>query len=343
MIFSPRSTSSWCLRSYCWLSWSCVSNARYVAIRTTSLPSHRRETFRPPAVPSWSIARVKIRRALTILALAGGALYVGYLCILYLMQGAIIYPGTKDRVDSVAPRPKGADLFHISTTLGNVEALFLPASGDADTGRHPAVIFGHGNGEVIDYWVSALHGFQERGVGVLLVEYPGYGRSTGSPSERSIRAAMDAAYDRLAADPRVDPDRIFGFGQSLGGGSICQLARDRPLRALILESTFTSLDTFALRHWAPSFLLHDHFDNLSVARSFPGPILVIHGRDDRLIPWRQGMQLASASGHATFRVYDCGHGCWDPERLPFWRDATPVLLKAGILLPDSHTELSVDK
>jgi len=107
---------------------------------------------------------MNIRKALTVVALVGGGLYMGYLCILYLMQGALIYPGTKDRVDSVAPRPEGADLFHISTTKGNVEALFLPASPDAHATRQPAMIFGHGNGEVIDYWVSALRGFQDRGI-----------------------------------------------------------------------------------------------------------------------------------------------------------------------------------
>jgi pimeloyl-ACP methyl ester carboxylesterase len=286
---------------------------------------------------------MNLPRVLSITAWAAAALYASYLCMLYYMQGALIYPGTQNRVDRLAPQPKGAEVFHISTVAGDVEALFLPASADADAAHQPVVIFGHGNGEVIDYWVSAFQGFQERGVGVLLVEYPGYGRSTGSPSEQSIRAAMDGAYDRVAADPRVDPDRIFGFGQSLGGGAICLLARDRPLRALILQSTFTSLDTFAASYWAPSFLLRDHFDNLSVAKRFQGPMLVIHGRDDRLIPWKQGFRLASASGHAVFRLYDCGHGCWDPDHLPFWHDVIPILLKAGVLPPDGHAALSVEK
>ena len=89
------------------------------------------------------------------------------------------------------------------------------------------------------------------------------------------------------------------------------------------------------------FLLRDHFDNLSVAQSFPGPMLVIHGRDDRLIPWRQGLRLASASRHATFHLYDCGHGCWDPEHLPFWRDVIPFLLKAGVLVPDTEAAQSL--
>jgi dienelactone hydrolase len=184
---------------------------------------------------------------------------------------------------------------------------------------------------VIDYWVKSLDGFRERGIAVLLVEYPGYGRSTGVPSERAVRAAMDAAYDHIAADPRVDRTRIFGYGMSLGGGAICALARDRPLRALILQSTFTSLDTFTRHFWAPAFLLRSHFDNLTTVKRFPGPVLVIHGAHDPVIPWQQGRQLASASPKATFRLYNCGHVCWDLDSLPFWQDAMPFLVSAGIL------------
>jgi pimeloyl-ACP methyl ester carboxylesterase len=70
---------------------------------------------------------------------------------------------------------------------------------------------------------------------------------------------------------------------------------------------------------------------LASVADFAGPVLVIHGRADQLIPWQQGQRLAAGSPRSTFRLYDCGHGCWDPERLPFWRDAVPFLLAAGIL------------
>lgn len=270
-------------------------------------------------------------KALTAAVLSAAALYMAYLGLLYFSQTSIIYPGTKNHVAAIPSLPRGAGSFRIQTALGNIDAFFLPAE-PADASRHPLVIFAHGNGEVIDDWSTALDGFRQRGVGVLLVEYPGYGRSTGSPSEASIEGAMDAAYDRIAADSRVDASRIFGFGQSLGGGAICLLAKDRNLRALILQSTFTSLDGFAAKYWAPAFLLRDHFESLATLTHFRGPVLVIHGRDDRLIAWTQGQRLAAASPRSTFKLYDCGHGCWDPERLPFWRDAEPFLKESGVLL-----------
>ena len=273
----------------------------------------------------------QLRRTVVALALAAVAAYTLFLCGLFFLQERFIFPGRDIRVAATIPQAPGEEVLRLALPTGTVEAVFLPATAPDGTSRSPLMIFAHGNGEVIDYWVKSLDGFRERGIAVLLVEYPGYGRSSGAPSERTVRAAMDAAYDHIAADPRVDPSRIFGYGMSLGGGAICALARDRSLRALILQSTFTSLDTFTRHFWAPAFLLRSHFDNLTVVKSFPGPLLVIHGAHDRVIPWQLGRQLATASPKATFRLYDCGHVCWDPDRLPFWQDATPFLVDAGIL------------
>jgi pimeloyl-ACP methyl ester carboxylesterase len=172
---------------------------------------------------------VILRKIFSYVAVAAVVLYAGFLVALYLGQASIIYPGAENRVAPIAPLGHGGEVMRISTSAGSVEALFLPAPGDASASQSPLVIFGHGNGEVIDYWVTALDGFRERGIGVLLVEYPGYGRSSGLPSEKSIRAVMDAAYDRIVTDRRVDRARIVGFGQSLGGGAICLLAKDRSL------------------------------------------------------------------------------------------------------------------
>lgn len=246
----------------------------------------------------------------------------------------MLYPGTALRVGAAPPQVPGMEVYQLPTSAGNVEAFFLPAtptSAGAPNALQPVVVFGHGNGEVIDVWVDSLDGFRQRGIGVLLVEYPGYGRSTGSPTETGVRDSMLAAYDRLTQDVRVDRSRIFGFGQSLGSGAVCQLAKNRPLRALILESAFPSLDMFARGYGAPASLLRDRYDNLSVLAKFSGPVLIIHGKLDQLIPWQQARRLADASPRTEFKLYDCAHGCWDPDHLPFWHDTVPFLAKADLL------------
>ncbi len=60
-----------------------------------------------------------------------------------------------------------------------------------------------------------------------------------------------------------------------------------------------------------------------------------HGRNDPRIPYREGQLLAAAAPHSTFELYDCAHDCWQPERLPFWRDATRFLTQAGFVLAAS--------
>jgi len=131
-------------------------------------------------------------------------------------------------------------------------------------------------------WAGALDEFRRWGLAVMLVEYPGYGRSDGSPSEAGIREAMIGAYDILVARASIDRSRIVGYGQSLGGGAIAALSERRPVRAMILQSTFTSLRTFASRYWMPSFLVRDAFDNVAAVAKFAGPILVLHGERDEL-------------------------------------------------------------
>jgi uncharacterized protein len=279
-------------------------------------------------------ARTVIRR----IAISSAFVYLAYLAALYCLQTWLIYPGMRNEVSATPPSVPDLEVVHLSSSAGQTEALFLPPI-TAESGSYPAMIFTHGNGEVIDFWVGSLDGFRQRGIGVLLVEYPGYGRSGGTPSESSIRAALGAAYDHLVADPRVDRSRLFGFGWSLGGGALCSLTRDRPLRALILQSTFPSLSEFAARFWAPSFLMRDRYDNKSALSSFPGPTLVIHGRSDRLIPWQLAQRLAASAKRATFRIYECGHGCWDPDRASFWRDADALLESAGILRHEAQQQV----
>jgi fermentation-respiration switch protein FrsA (DUF1100 family) len=176
-----------------------------------------------------------------------------------------------------------------------------------------------------------VEGVRRLGLHVMLVEYPGYGRSEGAPSEESITAAAVAAYDALSSRPDVDPARIIAFGRSVGGGPACALSRYRPLAALVLQSTFTSARPFARRFLLPGFMVRDVFDNLAAVRRFPGPILLAHGRQDDIIPFSHGLELSKAGREVKFIEFNCSHNDCPPDPDAFWRMAGEWLKQRKIL------------
>ena len=232
--------------------------------------------------------------ALAVLAYLGAALG---------LQRRVLYP--RPRPAAAPQLPAGAEqawlgLEHHEHT---VEAWLLRPAAPATA--FPLIIYTHGNGELIDEWVTPFARITEAGIGVLLVEYPGYGRSGGKPTQQSITAAILAAYDFARGHPDVDADRIVAYGRSLGGAAACVLAARRPLAALVLESTFTS--TADVMPWfLPRALVLDPFDSLTVVAAGVAPTLVLHGAHDRVIPYAHAEALARAAGIAPVRM-PCGH------------------------------------
>jgi pimeloyl-ACP methyl ester carboxylesterase len=243
-------------------------------------------------------SREGLKRVLLV-GLMISAVPAALVVIVFSFQRSVLFP--RPPVPSGTPHlPAGAEVLW----LEGVEAWYLPPP--ASSKPAPALIFSHGNGELMDNWLGLMQTPQAWGFGVLLVEYPGYGRSAGDPSEQSLRAAMSAAFDALAVRPEIDAHRIVAYGRSLGGGAACLLSRDRPLAALILESSFTSIRAMARRLGVPGLLVRDPFDNLDALRAYAGPALILHGARDEVVPFSEGQQLAQVEG-AELSIMACGH------------------------------------
>jgi fermentation-respiration switch protein FrsA (DUF1100 family) len=118
---------------------------------------------------------------------------------------------------------------------------------------------------------------------------------------------MLTLYDWAAHHPRIDVKGIVPYGRSLGGGAAVRLAVNRPVAGLILESTFTSVADFAAGYMAPAFLVRDPFDSRKTLASYRGPLLVIHGRNDTIVPIAHGRELANLVPGAMFSELNCGH------------------------------------
>lgn len=213
--------------------------------------------------------------------LAAGILsYLGLMLIAWLLAPSILFPAfpsTYQDSDVIRKIPYGRAGLRIS-------ALYLPAEASA-----PLVIVSHGNGEDLGHVLPQLERFRQNGFSVLGYDYPGYGTSQGAASEHSVHQSMEAVYQYAIDVLQVAPMDIVLFGRSLGAGPSLKLASERPVGAIVIESPFISAFRVMTR---VRLLPWDMFNNLHYGRQVEAPILVIHGTDDKTVPFRHGTVLA---------------------------------------------------
>ncbi len=258
-------------------------------------------------------------------------LYVVYCAVLFSLQRLLLFPGTTMAVsEGMQPPGKDSERVWIETPEGDrVEAWYVPAPGVSAERPGPAVVLTHGNGEFIDYMGDRIRPYLAMGVSVIAPEYRGYGRSGGEPTKDGIAEDMARFRAWLVARPEVDADRIAYHGFSLGGGVAGALAAEHPPRALILQSTFTRIADMTLIP-VPTFLIADPYDTAAVVRRADYPILVVHGTEDRVVPYRHGVRLSEIGRDVRFVTHHAGHQGM-PDQETFWREVRDVLVRSGVL------------
>ncbi len=243
--------------------------------------------------------KIRLLRA-AIVALA--TLVLGYLALclgVYLMQGKLIFPAP---TGAQTPRTVGGQLLRIPQDGGEVVALHYPAPIGA-----PTVVHFHGNGEQLaddTHWLERLH---DLGLGVLAVEYPGYGMSPGKPSEKGNYSAAETALGYLREKLGVPVEQTVLEGQSLGSGAATEMARRGLGARLVLLSPFTSIVDMAGRAFPflPAGLLVRHrFDNASKIGWIRMPTLIVHGTADEVVPVEMGKRLAELSPNAELHLIE---------------------------------------
>jgi hypothetical protein len=266
----------------------------------------------------------KLLAVLRLLVIA----YVAWAALVWIFQRELLFPRRGLPQAESMVEALGGERWWLELPDGRVEAWFLPAPTE---GPAPAVIFAHGNAELIDHLAPLVTSLRTRGASLLLVEYPGYGRSEGSPTQGSIEAAFEAAHARLVARDDVDDSRLAYFGRSLGSGAVCRLAAAHPPAALVLQSPFTSVRSFASGFLLPGFLVRDPFDNLAVVSTLDAPVLVAHGTRDRVVPVAHGRAVAEAARDGRLSERPAGHNDMPPDPTAYWAEVAAFLTEAGVL------------
>jgi fermentation-respiration switch protein FrsA (DUF1100 family) len=140
--------------------------------------------------------------------------------------------------------------------------------------------------------------FRRLGCNVMVGEYVGYGMSTGRAGEQALYQTADACWDHLQSRDDIDPTKIIVAGWSLGAAVAIDLASRKPVIGLATFSAFTSMSNMAhkLVPWLPtSLLLRHRFDSLSKIAQIKVPILILHGQNDRIIPFAMQSELFKAA------------------------------------------------
>jgi len=173
-----------------------------------------------------------------------------------------------------------------------LNAWFIPARDSKLT-----LLFCHGNGGNISHRVEKILILNELGLDIFIFDYRGYGRSSGRPSERGLYKDAQAVYDYLIAEKKVSPDRIVLYGESLGGVVAVDLAAIKTAKALITESMLSSTKDVARVVYPifPNFLISSKFDSVSKIKNVNIPKLIIHSKNDEIIPFSQSQKIFKAS------------------------------------------------
>jgi fermentation-respiration switch protein FrsA (DUF1100 family) len=225
------------------------------------------------------------------------------------LEHQLVYqPSGPAAADFETPHLEREDVWFTSPDGVKLHGWYCPA-------KNPRgyVLFAHGNGgNLSSRWERYRLLANRLELTVLAFDYRGYGQSEGKPSEAGLIADARAARAFLATKAHVAESEIILYGQSLGGAVMVELASEDGAKALILESTFTSLAdvaNFKFPLTPPGKILRNEFNSLAKIDRYRGPLLVLHGDKDKLVPFAQAQRLyAAANEPKTFViVHEGGH------------------------------------
>lgn len=214
--------------------------------------------------------------------------------MLYLMQPAMIFLPFREL--QATPADWGLDYEDVwleTTDTVRLHAWYIPRPGS-----HRVLLFFHGNAGNISHRQASLEIFHRLGLNVLILDYRGYGRSAGRPSETGLYRDAKAAWNYLLRQRGIKAGDIVVFGRSLGGAVAARLAADVQPGALILESTFSSArdfvrESFPLLSWL--IVRRFDFDNAAHLQTAHCPVLILHSPDDEIMPYALGQKLYQAA------------------------------------------------
>lgn len=234
-----------------------------------------------------TINQCRRNNMIKLLFLVIGLFLLLFVFMPYIFQRNFIYFPDKSKPMRVEFSAEDMQIVKLHTEDGLIlESWYKPA-----LNNKPTILYLHGNGGHIGYRTRFAKHFTDKGIGILLLGYRGYGGNPGNPSEQGFYADARAAL-KFFAEQNINTNKIILYGESLGCGVAIELALTNNFCALILQSPFTSIHALSRYHYPLIFaFVKDNFDSFNKIHKIYTPILMTHGKQDRVIPYRIGEKL----------------------------------------------------
>ncbi len=220
----------------------------------------------------------------------------------YFMQpGMIFFPDIPGRELVTTPKSIGLDYEDVELVTDDgtrIHGWFIPDNKVFDTQKQATLLFLHGNAGNISHRLDSIKLFNNIGLNILIIDYRGYGQSTGKPGEAGTYQDAEAAWHYLTATRGIKENKIIVFGRSLGGSVAAWLASQHTPAALIVESSFSSVPSMGQRIYPflPVRLLSRfQYNTKEYVKAINCPVLVAHSRDDDIIPYQEGRDIFNAA------------------------------------------------
>lgn len=236
------------------------------------------------------------------------AVYAGVALYLYVFQARYVYfPQLPSR--SVTDTPADIGLAFEAVSLGTRDGETLAGWYIPAPAARGALLYLHGNGGHIGHRLDQIEVFHRLGLDVLIIDYRGYGASSGRPSEDGTYLDALAAWNHLTQERRIAPERIVVFGESLGGAIAAWLAARHTPAGLILYASFSSVADLAraLFPMYPAWLVRYRYDTRAALDRVSCPLLILHSPADEIIPFSHGQALLAAA-HEPKRLVELRGG-----------------------------------
>jgi len=216
------------------------------------------------------------------------AVYGVVLILLYTLQSKLIfYPGVLDPAFAFKLGPSDEEVTIKTSDGERINALFFSNK------SRDVILYFHGNAGDLSGWQFVAEDFTELGYNFLIIDYRGYGKSSGKISEKGMYLDAEAARHYLILKGFA-PENILVYGRSIGSGVAVDLASRQPCKGLILESPYSSLGKLANEKFPlffPSLLLKYRFESVQKITNVKCPVIFLHGSDDTLIPASHSRRL----------------------------------------------------